>query len=152
MKITQKENQPRRKIWSGVNSSQGPCETQALALLTLQIGLWGTGLCHSLGREVYLLKPRRALKQQHLHLRSERVCLEQTGPNHSVRPALVHTALICCRILGSLGIQHAHCPPQLEALRAPHWQATRSRKLHTSKKEKPQGRVPAWSVQGLFVP
>ena len=50
----------------------------------------------------HLLRPRWTLGVAAPPPGVQRGCPECTGPNHSVRPALVHSALTCCRVLGSL--------------------------------------------------
>ena len=42
-----------------------------------------------------------------------RECPECTGPNCSVRPALVHSALTCCRVSGSLASSSPIAKPSL---------------------------------------
>ena len=50
----------------------------------------------------HLLRPRWALGAAAPPPGVQRGCPECTGPNRSVRPALVHSALTCCRVSGSL--------------------------------------------------
>ena len=61
----------------------------------------------------HLLRPRWALGSAAHPPGVQRGCPECTGPNRSVRPALVHSALTCCRVLGSLASSSPIANPSL---------------------------------------
>ena len=61
----------------------------------------------------HLLSPRWALGAAAPPPGVQRGCPECTGPNRSVRPALVHSALTCCMVLGSLASSSPITNPSL---------------------------------------
>ena len=61
----------------------------------------------------HLLSPRWALGAAAPPPGVQRGCPECTGPNRSVRPALVHSALTCCRVSGSLASSSPIANPSL---------------------------------------
>ena len=61
----------------------------------------------------HLLSPRWALATAAPPPGVQRGCPECTGPNCSVRLALVHTALTCCRVSGSLASSSPIANPSL---------------------------------------
>ena len=66
-----------------------------------------------------LLRPRWALGAAATPPGVQRGCLECTGPNRSVRPTLVHSALTCCRVLGSLASSSPIANPSMRCLGSP---------------------------------
>ena len=119
MKTKQKENQPRGIQAAVKPSSQGPCETQAsLCPPALTLGNWHLSFSgQEEGRTTqslfHLLSPRWALGAAAPPPGVQRGCPECTGPNRSVRPALVHSALTCCRVSGSLASSSPIANPSL---------------------------------------
>ena len=61
----------------------------------------------------HLLRLRWALEEAAPPPGIQSGCPECTGPNHSVRPALVHSALTCCRVSDSLASSSPIANPSL---------------------------------------
>ena len=77
------------------------CALPALTFGNWPLSFFGQEVGSTTRSHFHLLSPRWALGSAAPPPGVQRGCPECTGPNRSVRLALFHSALTCCRVLGS---------------------------------------------------